>query len=187
MLKKQHLLNVFALIFLLAFLIEGLSSINSFNNAVENFSKEKSNKNYPYKISGIAKVGDGDSIKINNQKIRLLGIDAPEYAQKCFDENEEPYDCGIVSQKFLIDLVDGKNVDCNYQEKDIYGRYLAYCFLEKTSISNEILANGMAVIYNFKYAKSEEIKLEKQAQNKKIGIWRGAFELPKDYRKRTKK
>ena len=29
-------------------------------------------------ISGIAKVIDGDTIRINNNKIRLFGIDAPE-------------------------------------------------------------------------------------------------------------
>ena len=29
-------------------------------------------------ISGIAKVTDGDTIKINKKRIRLMGIDAPE-------------------------------------------------------------------------------------------------------------
>ena len=32
----------------------------------------------PKIISGIAKVVDGDTIKIGKNKIRLLGIDAPE-------------------------------------------------------------------------------------------------------------
>ena len=35
------------------------------------------------KISGFAKVVDGDTIKINSKKIRLYGIDAPEKKQKC--------------------------------------------------------------------------------------------------------
>ena len=34
-------------------------------------------------ISGIAKVVDGDTIKIGKNKIRLLGIDAPEKKQQC--------------------------------------------------------------------------------------------------------
>ena len=34
-------------------------------------------------ISGIAKVIDGDTIKIEKNKIRLFGIDAPEKKQKC--------------------------------------------------------------------------------------------------------
>ena len=32
-------------------------------------------------ISGIAKVIDGDTLRINKKKIRLLGIDAPEKKQ----------------------------------------------------------------------------------------------------------
>ena len=37
-------------------------------------------------ISGIAKGIDGDTIKINSNKIRLHGIDAPEAKQKCKKE-----------------------------------------------------------------------------------------------------
>ena len=35
------------------------------------------------KITGFAKVVDGDTIKINSKKIRFYGIDAPEKKQKC--------------------------------------------------------------------------------------------------------
>ena len=35
-------------------------------------------------ISGKAKIIDGDTIKINGNNIRLLGIDAPEKNQICF-------------------------------------------------------------------------------------------------------
>ena len=34
-------------------------------------------------ISGNAKIIDGDTIKIDNKKIRLHGIDAPEIKQLC--------------------------------------------------------------------------------------------------------
>ena len=34
-------------------------------------------------IIGKARVTDGDTIKINDQKIRLFGIDAPETKQFC--------------------------------------------------------------------------------------------------------
>ena len=41
----------------------------------------------------------------------------------------------------------------------------------------------MAVIYNFTESSEEMNALEAQAQEKKSGIWKGAFQLPKDYRK----
>ena len=34
-------------------------------------------------ISGIAKVSDGDTIRIEGKKIRFFGIDAPEKKQQC--------------------------------------------------------------------------------------------------------
>ena len=41
------------------------------------------------KITGFAKVVDGDTIKINSKKIRLYGIDAPEKKQKCKNNKKE--------------------------------------------------------------------------------------------------
>ena len=38
-------------------------------------------------ISGNAQIIDGDTIKINSNKIRLYGIDAPEFNQLC----KKPY------------------------------------------------------------------------------------------------
>ena len=40
-------------------------------------------------IFGIAKVVDGDTIKIRKQIIRLIFIDAPEIAQKCFTKEKK--------------------------------------------------------------------------------------------------
>ena len=37
-------------------------------------------------------VTDGDSLKIDSQKIRLFGIDAPELKQQCYHFNNEAWD-----------------------------------------------------------------------------------------------
>ena len=60
-------------------------------------------------LSGIVKVVDGDTIRIANKKIRLLGIDAPEKKQLCkktylsivFFSFEKTYKCGEVSTNIL--------------------------------------------------------------------------------------
>ena len=51
-------------------------------------------------ISGQARVIDGDSIEINNKKIRFLGIDAPELKQECLKDSIS-YFCGEVSKQNL--------------------------------------------------------------------------------------
>jgi len=137
------------------------------------------NKNF----SGKAFALDGDSIKVGKKEVRLFGLDAPEYKQKCLDQNNQEYGCGIISHDFLTKLINGKKVECVYAEKDKYDRFLGKCFIGEVSINEEIVKNGMAVIYNFTESSDKMDNLEKQAKATKIGIWRGSFELPKDYRK----
>ncbi len=145
-----------------------------------------SNNSLSQIISGVPRIIDGDTIDINQNRIRLIGIDAPETKQKCLDANYFEYLCGEVSTAFLKKLIGDKNVECAYEEKDIYHRYLGNCKLGKMNINYEMVKNGMAIIYNLKDADEELKNLEAQAQNKKLGVWQGAFEEPKQYRKKNR-
>ena len=49
------------------------------------------------------KIIDGDTIHINNNKIRLHGIDAPELNQNCIYK-EKNWECGRDSKKYLLNL-----------------------------------------------------------------------------------
>ncbi len=138
-------------------------------------------------IEGIAEVGDGDTIKINGERIRLLGIDAPEKAQNCFDKNDEEYNCGKISQDFLINLANQKNVICKYAKRDVYKRILANCFLDNISINEIMIEEGMAVIYTMKKFDPKLKILQENAKEKNLGLWQGKFELPSDFRKRNRK
>lgn len=139
-------------------------------------------------IEGIAFAVDGDSLKIDKTtNIRLLEIDAPEFSQKCLDKNGYEYRCGEISSNFLHKLINGKKITCKSPEKDIYKRYLAVCYLGEININQEIIKNGMAIIYDVKTASDEVIKLESEAKASKLGVWQGAFLEPKEYRKKNKK
>lgn len=143
----------------------------------------KSHLQFDKSFSGKTFVLDGDSIKVGVNEVRLVEIDAPEYSQKCFDEKKQEYACGQISRDFLIKLAGGKEVKCFYAQKDKYDRFLGKCWVGEISINQEILKNGMAVIYNFAEVDEKMVGFESDAKTKKIGIWRGAFQLPKDYRK----
>ena len=139
------------------------------------------------KIIGKAYIIDGDSIKIGKKEIRLIGIDAPEYKQKCFNAQKQKYRCGIKSKKFLISLTKNQKVTCFYDQKDIYNRFLSECFSQNNSLNKKLIENGMAIIYN-KASASQEIKnLELEAKDKKLGIWQGAFQIPQEYRKANRR
>ena len=183
---KILVIDKFSYYFLVSF-VATIFIISCKNQAVSQSQnlKIKSHLNFTEKFSGKAYVLDGDSIRVSRKEVRLFGIDAPEYSQTCFNKKKIEYNCGLNSKEFLIKLIGGKKVDCLYAQKDKYDRFLAKCYLDNLSINEEIIKNGMAVVYNF--TESDEVidKLEEQAKNKKIGIWQGAFELPKNYRKKN--
>ena len=74
------------------------------------------------------KIIDGDTIHLNNEKIRFTGIDTPELKQTCNKNNEIIY-CGIKARQLLIDKIGKNKIDCIRESKDQYKRTLAECFL----------------------------------------------------------
>lgn len=163
--------------------VESGNSGNSNSASNQGSFRVKSHLVFNKKIIGKARAIDGDSIKVNNSEIRLFGIDAPEYKQKCLDKNNDEYSCGMVSQDFLSKLINGKQLECFYAEKDKYDRFLSKCFVQKLSVNEEMIKSGMAVIYNFSESSKKMDELEEYAKRNKFGIWQGSFELPKNYRK----
>jgi endonuclease YncB( thermonuclease family) len=169
----------------------GIFCILIFTVASSKQNNFKPKQNYTYEfdkeLHGKANVIDGDSLKVDDgleiKEVRLFGIDAPEYSQTCFDKSDKEYNCGKNSQKFLVDLIDKKQITCFYSQKDVYNRFLAKCEIDKISINQEIIRNGMALIYNFNQSDEIMRELEKYARISKIGIWQGKFQKPKDYRK----
>ena len=96
------------------------------------------------KISGFAKVVDGDTIKINSKKIRLYGIDAPEKKQKCkktyltisFMSFTKDYMCGEVSTQKLIKKINKQKLNCNILDVDRYKRLIGECFKRNINFEN---------------------------------------------------
>ena len=134
-------------------------------------------------IKGKAKVIDGDTIHIGNNKIRLHGIDAPEQKQTCSFEGNE-WNCGQDATFFLSNLINKKSVSCRVNDIDQYKRLVAVCFIDNININQIMIISGWAIAY--RYYSKDFIKEEKIAKKNKIGIWRGTFEEPYIYRKNNK-
>ena len=142
------------------------------------------------KISGFAKIVDGDTIKINSKKIRLYGIDAPEKKQKCkktyltisFMSFTKDYMCGEVSTQKLIKKINKQKLNCNILDVDRYKRLIGECFKRNINLNSWMVSNGYAVAYR-KYSK-KYVSDEINAKNNKLGIWQGKFEMPWDYRRK---
>ena len=128
------------------------------------------------------KIIDGDTINLNNEKIRFTGIDTPELKQTCNKNNEIIY-CGIQARQLLINKIGKNKVKCVREGKDQYKRTLAECFVNDLSLSKFLVREGYAFAYR-KYSK-KFIEDENFAKNNNMGIWSMKFEYPWDWRKKN--
>ena len=128
------------------------------------------------------KIIDGDTIHLNNEKIRFTGIDTPELKQTCSKNNEIIY-CGIQARQLLINKIGKNKVKCVREGKDQYKRTLAECFVNDLSLSKFLVREGYAFAYK-KYSK-KFIEDENFAKNNNMGIWSMKFEYPWDWRKKN--
>lgn len=126
------------------------------------------------------KITDGDTIKINGEKIRFSGIDTPELNQTCAKEGVKN-SCGLKAKQILIDKIVDNKVKCIKEGKDRYKRTLAECFVNNESLSRYLVRSGYAFAYR-KYSKKFIID-EDYARANKLGMWSMEFEYPWDFRK----
>lgn len=119
---------------------------------------------------------DGDTIVIEiegkQEKIRLIGVDTPETVHP-----SKPVEYfGKEASDFTRKMVEGKRVRLEYdwQERDKYGRLLAYVYLEDgTFLNAEIVKQGYGFAYTrfpFKYLEDFR-QYEKDARENNRGLW----------------
>ncbi len=140
-------------------------------------------------IAGKPKVIDGDSIKIDNFKIRLFGIDAPEKKQLCkkrflsisFLSFEKDYKCGVISTNALKKKIKNQLITCGAKSIDKYKRYVSVCYLKKKDLNKWMVKNGHAIAYK-RYSK-KYIEAQNYAKQNKLGLWQGKFIEPEKWRR----
>lgn len=125
--------------------------------------------------AGSAVVNDGDTITIAGEKIRLRGIDAPEYSQTCMRAGIK-YACGREAREALRKLIGGQPVVCAGWQRDRYGRLLGACKAGSTDLNRALVEQGWAVAFG-----SYETE-EWSARQAGKGLWVGDFDRPRQWR-----
>lgn len=131
-------------------------------------------------VAGIARVIDGDTFDIADQRIRLHGIDTPESKQTC-QRDSVTWSCGAEATKTLRDLISGSTVNCVERDRDRYGRMVAVCHAGKVNLNAEIVRLGMALAYR-RYS-NDYVGQEASAKAARRGLWGGRFVPPWEWRR----
>ncbi|MBD9529703.1 thermonuclease family protein [Paracoccus sp. PAR01] len=128
-----------------------------------------------------ARVIDGDTLAIGDQRWRILGIDAPEIKQSCRKADGSGFACGAAARDALVDLIGNSGVTCDQTDTDRYGRAVGICRAGGRDLGLQLVAMGMAVPY-LQYSDSYRVQGE-AARAAKLGLWSGDFEMPHEFRK----
>jgi len=125
----------------------------------------------------VVRVVDGDTFIIDyngtEERVRLIGVDTPESVHPNETKNTEE---GIKTSNYTKERLEGKTVkiELDVQERDKYGRILAYVYIDDKMYNKELLELGYAKIAtyppNVKYV-DEFTKIQKEARENKLGLW----------------
>ncbi|MNR82069.1 Thermonuclease precursor [compost metagenome] len=135
----------------------------------------------------VVKVSDGDTLVVQvdpnrQEKVRLVGIDTPEMAQKPWGERAK-----VFTERLALGKV--VRLETDVQPRDQYGRLLAYAYVGKTFINYELVRQGYAMLLTYppNVAHVDEFtQAQKQARQEGKGIWNskdGLEQSPRDFRR----
>ena len=125
----------------------------------------------------VLRVVDGDTIKVRldggrTERVRYIGIDTPESVKpgtpvQCFAKK---------ASHFNASLVDGREVTLRLdaEQRDRYGRLLAYVYADRRFVNRELVARGYArtltIPPNVAHA-GEFARLARRAREAGAGLW----------------
>ena len=128
---------------------------------------------------GSAGVAGPAMLSLDGKRIVLWGVDAPVRGQPCYAGNKT-WDCATASAKTLLNLVGDQEIACEQRRVDQFGRVFAICKAGEVDVNRALVEAGMAVA--LPKETTDYVATEAEAKAKNIGVWRGPFTAPADYR-----
>lgn len=151
-----------------------------------NFEAERHKTNKRVVLIGTPRIVDGDTIILEELfNIRVIGIDAPESKQACWDSKGREYACGKKSTEHLQKLIGSGRVKCEIRGIGKYGRHTGLCYnMKDVNLNKTMVRDGYAVISTYPpiLFQSEETLAIKE----KAGIWQGKLRHPHCFRHQKK-
>lgn len=111
----------------------------------------------------VVEVVDGDTFQLKSGKrVRLIGVDAPEY-NRCG---------GVEAKKYLESLIKGKIVILKEEVEETFGRSLALVYIGKTLVNEQVLKAGWGRPDYRKNSQRDKLTSAYHfAKDKKLGIF----------------
>jgi endonuclease YncB( thermonuclease family) len=133
----------------------------------------------PLVYRGAAEVTGPAMMGLEGKRVILWGVDAPVRGQPCH-AGDKKWDCATASAKTLLNIVGNQEISCETRRVDQFGRVFAVCKAGGIDINRALVEAGMAVA--LPKETTDYVAAEAAAKDQRIGVWRGPFMAPADYR-----
>ncbi len=130
-------------------------------------------------IEGQPRILNTSSLAIDDKRIVLFGVDPMMKSNPCSYDNRA-WDCGTAALRILMNMLGREPVTCEPRATDLFRRIYARCLVHGQDIALALVEAGMAVTVPEETKEYEAA--QEEAMKKKVGIWRGRFIKPADYR-----
>jgi endonuclease YncB( thermonuclease family) len=115
----------------------------------------------------VTEVIDGDTVIVSGgERIRLLGINAPEEGMYFYSESADVLEMMLMDKDLRLEK--------DISDRDIYGRSLRYIFMDDLFVNLEMVKRGFANAYTYppdvKYAE-DILAAERYARENNLGLW----------------
>jgi micrococcal nuclease len=142
--------------------------INSNDIKESNITNTEESESYGNLTSTLVKeVIDGDTIILSNdERVRLIGVNTPEYGRYYFDEARELMEILTLGKEVMLER--------DITDRDKYGRLLRYVYVNGLFVNLEMIERGFANAYTYppdvKYTE-KFLEAERYARSNDIGLW----------------
>lgn len=136
-------------------------------------------------ISGPAEAVGPDIIKVNDTRVILLGIDAPEANQPCYETGSKLWQCADTAFAVLDQTVKAGTVTCTLSgNPDPLGRRNGTCKVGDQDVADVLIKQGLALPYPHDPESKAYLADAKAAKAAKQGIYADGITLenPWEYR-----
>lgn len=130
-------------------------------------------------VTGHARIIDGDSLVVGGVEVRIFGVDAPEFNQRCGRDGRDVA-CGREAARHLATLIAGQQVSCERRDVDRFQRVVAVCRADGMDLGQAMVAAGQAVAFGAYQREEAGARLERK------GVWAGEFLRPREWRDRER-
>lgn len=158
--NKTYLLPLFIIIFLV--ILCGCGLYYDYGSSSGRSDNDASDSNFIVK-----EVVDGDTIILSdNSRVRLIGINTPEYGMYFYGEAREVLEAMVLGKEVVLEK--------DISEVDKYDRLLRYVYMDGLFVNLEMVKRGFANAYTYppdvKYTE-KILAAERYARSNNLGLW----------------